>query len=238
MNDSREVKVGIEMLVEWCDLALKNEDRQYAINGLQEMKAVATDYDTRNLFCVCFSHDQDKLSQWRGYANHGNGYSIGFRIQGFKNDSLHLAIGNFGPVIYDVEKARENLFRKLPHFPENYEYKSLRDEVDKNIGFLKDPGFNEEDEWRLLIARDHNDNTKNFGSISDKIELFERNGVLVPYIDLKADKDKQLPIVKIVIGPCVPNIDNAKYSIEMLLEKCGYAKGEVAVVKSKIPFLP
>ncbi|MEQ8461526.1 MAG: DUF2971 domain-containing protein [Sandaracinaceae bacterium] len=34
----------------------------------------------KELFVACFSEDPDALSQWRAYANNGDGYSIGFRL--------------------------------------------------------------------------------------------------------------------------------------------------------------
>ena len=53
-------------------------------------------------FCVCFSESRDQLSQWRGYAQDGNGMAIGFDkgiLEKLNQISeFHIA---FGKVIYD-----------------------------------------------------------------------------------------------------------------------------------------
>jgi len=242
LNDQREVVHGQEALVAWCDSALKTEQRALSIKALTEMKEVAQAYDIRNLFGICFSQAGDKLSQWRGYANQGRGYAIGFRKSAFERKCFRLADGHLKNVIYDIEQFRTALngqwYRDIRP---DYNMQFIRDQVDICISMLKDEGFNEEKEWRIVVARDTNDAPKvsdKYIPFGDRIEFFERNGVLVPFVDLKTLPDIRLPIVKIVIGPAVGNKENAKYSLELLLRQAGYAADEVKVMESGIPFLP
>jgi len=88
------------------------------------------------------------------------------------------------------------------------------------------------------LAREFNDDTKHHGSLSDRIEFFERNNVHVPYVDLKVRDSELLPIAEIVIGPAIGNKDNAKASLKRLLVQYGYGEHDVKIRQSKVPFLP
>jgi len=94
LNDRKEVVHGRDELVKWCDEVLEDENRPHAIRGLQDMKSVAKNYDIRNLFGVSFSTNGDLLSQWRGYANQGSGFAIGFDTRKFDSNLLKLAYGH------------------------------------------------------------------------------------------------------------------------------------------------
>ena len=54
-------------------------------------------------FVICFCEEGDKLSQWRGYANDGNGISIGFNKKILSSlNSYHFTYG-FRKIEYDTK---------------------------------------------------------------------------------------------------------------------------------------
>ncbi|MES3007091.1 MAG: DUF2971 domain-containing protein [Pseudomonadota bacterium] len=59
----------------------------------------------------CLSKKEDMLSQWRGYADDGMGFSIGFTEEFLRNTSWQDAI-HFKDVVYDL-KAQEALLKPI-----------------------------------------------------------------------------------------------------------------------------
>lgn len=130
-------------------------------------------------FVVCFSEKADLLSQWRGYANNGQGISIGFskELLQKKCDDEH-SIFRLERVEYITEKERQQIIK-------NYATKALEVlrnlrkwivanmtnedtslDTDGLLGFnfhgwvesllinslkYKQVGFKEEKEWRLFL---------------------------------------------------------------------------------------
>jgi len=64
----------------------------------------------------------------------------------------------------------------------------MRYTVGVSLSALKDPGFGEESEWRIVVARDLNDDvdSEKYTPFRERIDFFERNSTLVPYVDLFA----------------------------------------------------
>ena len=87
----------------------------------------------------------------------------------------------------------------------------------------KDNSFFEEKEWRMLYIQNKHKQSK-------KIEFFPKNERLVPYIRIDL---KNIPIEIIRLGPCLPNIEVNKASVEDFLQEHGIS-AEVDI--SKIPY--
>lgn len=72
-----------------------------------------------NLCCgFCFSEEEDKLSQWRGYADDGHGVSLGFDLEYLKSLGLkYRAERSFSfsvsPVVYDRSYQAEKVETRL-----------------------------------------------------------------------------------------------------------------------------
>lgn len=131
-------------------------------------------------FVLCFSEEADMLSQWRGYANDGQGISIGFSkdlLQKKCDESNNIF--RLEKVIYITEKERKQIIKeKAAEVIE--ELKGLRKWIVDNMthddssqdtdgllsfnfyGMLehiltdslkyKQIGFKEEKEWRLFLS--------------------------------------------------------------------------------------
>lgn len=125
-------------------------------------------------FVFCLSADGDLLSQWRAYANGGDGLAIGFLGNGF--NAMHRPVRPtqipgmtiFNPVIYDravhtkfldemcnivsviIEDCEKYTFTN----PDTHPFIPLAARINLNFyyiePFFKNPAFSEEREWRLV----------------------------------------------------------------------------------------
>lgn len=152
--------------------------------------------DMPETYIVSFSEDGDVLSQWRGYTE-GSGFSLGFNREELE---LHFRTSNsqteLGKVVYG-EKSSQNLFKPIiteqflrssglskfdvtlsgiHYWDQFYDAPRLPQlEVEnllREVGWCKDPAFEEEKEWRL----------KSNGTYGVKVRT--RRGELLPYAEL------------------------------------------------------
>lgn len=173
----------------------------------------------------CLSDDRgDRLSQWRGYADDGNGFSIGFSKSYFDEflgtDDLRKLSREprLCQVLY-TEKAHDNVtepalkdaiealsqYRKeLPTMGGSEEYKSGAREARVNrrihqltpqLYALKSHAFQEEEEWRLISQALVVANVT-----SPRLPCRAARSRLIPFQELSIDPAKK-PIVNIFRGP-------------------------------------
>lgn len=126
----------------------------------------------KKIFVACFSEKPDSLSQWRAYANNGDGYSVGFRLaevpeasQICSDISSDLMGPLLAPVLYDEDRQTEAL-RVIPEMIEASK-RAIEKGLDHSQAellcvasvmrlasllscYFKHPGFEEEREWRLV----------------------------------------------------------------------------------------
>lgn len=94
MNDSSELIYSLEIFE-----SLKNAGLSTSMYG------VIQDFTHESLFLTsCFSQAPDLLSQWRAYADDGNGFCIGFCA----NTLLHLPVYPV-KIIYNANEQKNNL---------------------------------------------------------------------------------------------------------------------------------
>lgn len=172
------------------------------------------------LLASCFSLDGDVLSQWRAYADDGNGYVIGFSAQDLKKMSVRALkveyrekkqieeIKKVVKAIYDVEKS----------LPEEEKFGEGFVELCTLLSFdsasYKNPAFSEEKEVRLV-------HLLNFEKSNNSLKLVDNGGIAFgkdctgqevkflmsqnapkTYIDLDfSNSGKSFPIKEVIIGP-------------------------------------
>lgn len=127
------------------------------------------------MYVSCLSADDDKLSQWRGYADDGSGLAIGFNFHSLntlitKCKELYLMkvlypedINTVSQEIKDYsERVLDSIHRALANNKLetllNNEYGAIdifhelssRIFIRKSISF-KNPAFKEENEWRIIF---------------------------------------------------------------------------------------
>ena len=194
------------------------------------------------------------LSQWRGYA-FGGGFAIEFdedaidRLSGQETRKYAYASFKTEDVQYDNFDRAVNLddYRGLAGamIARIFEGRDISHITgDKNIDeamakfvmaapFLKNAGFREEREYRLAmttIRAEHIPSSEK-RELKD-IQYRDRNGLIVPYIELFPTLSDDLPINSMVVGPH-PNQELQADAVKMLLESNDI---EAKVKRSSIPF--
>lgn len=169
----------------------------------------------------CLSEVADRLSQWRGYADDGRGFCIGFSGP---------ALGSFRKRFVKVEYSREKQNAMIKEIASRQidGGRKLTDGIDEYSGNLlyamKNPGFEEEREWRLLSSKPAED-----------CDYFPRGNILVPYetIEMKGD-DLGLYVKQVIIGP---NNNTPVPFIQAFLHKYDFTRSQVCVEPSKSTYI-
>jgi len=165
LNDAKEFILTKELAERALKAMLRDHKYESSRFRIERFISNLDNYTSQNLCVSSLSEERDALSQWRGYSNSHGGYSIGFK----KDDLISLIEGQglrIEKCIYDeVEQVdvisnviRESL-EKFKDCPEPY-----LDEVEitsestshflKKLTYvstyIKDVGFSEEKEWRII----------------------------------------------------------------------------------------
>jgi len=188
---------------------------------------------------TCFTSSFDQLSQWRGYAADGYGYSVGFDTAHFVEIKPDTVVLN---VLYDEEMQKQfcdELLRsgivameqtlvgaRIQPTPAAIA-KLLVFAIKIAIPSFKHKGFAEECEVRMFIDTEYDAEAKN------RLLYHERKGMLVPHIPLRWGEEK-LPIREIIVGPNL-DFDKAQWGLQRFLEQHGYM--DVEIRRSSIPYL-
>lgn len=142
----------------------------------------------RDCYIICFCDDDDKLSQWRGYAE--DGVSIGFDFRNIRpfyieqNDrtSFLCVYNSCYKVFYINENTNEMELIdqcKLPYDEDRNSLMHLKKQALEIIPYVKHSGFKEEAESRLMFS-DHD------VDLSNCIRYRDSDGIKIPYIVVKA----------------------------------------------------
>ena len=175
-------------------------------------------------YTSCFSLERDSLSQWRGYAEDGKGFCIGFDGEYFEkinSNNFNLPSIKLGLIEYEEKKQvamvneciRELIDILVDLAKENTlditiasaHYMDCFQTLLGKAVFSKNHFFHEENEWRMsFMYFDGGDSTKDVllvqsgKPVSFPIKYQKRENELVSYFDLKWD-----PVVvkEIILGP-------------------------------------
>ena len=197
--------------------------------------------------------DGDRLSQWRAYGDHGRGYAIGFRsLPRFMANS---GTADFAGALYRLEyrpeefkraagevlmrtaqRIDELMHQHLPTFNQHQEWvdrvwRMSRDYLLMAVATLcqrtKDPGFDEESEWRLLLSP--------FGK-RDAVEYRSTRRGLIPFVKFDlSNAAGLLDLEGVRVGPS-PNAENSRRALEGFLKSLKYPEPEKLALKSRIPY--
>lgn len=200
----------------------------------------------------CMSEHDDQLSQWRGYADDGFGFSIGFRADyldalgekyraespvGFIRQKIRYEESEYRsalePILGQISDALDQgAFRwaGLLESPEKQkEYDAATEKLFSCLSPLifechtiKNPAFKEESEWRLVSMLFNLPDTEL--SIKQLCEFGSTRDRLVPYRKVDLRNLDIAPIATVVMGP--RNITNNDY-LMALLEMNGFHGVEV-----------
>jgi Protein of unknown function (DUF2971) len=188
-------------------------------------------------FYVCsFSRKGDDLAQWRAYGGGENGYAIGLHtrnvsripdtisVQVNYNNQTHLEVAK------EVAQATIDFYQEGIHAGiENWDDKFLWTwdvQLSKIGALVKDPGFEQEEEVRIIHLRSEKDVP--FEVIRQRRSLMSRH-IPLNFSGLEG----KLPLEYVMVGPARHRAISAE-SVKALLQKKGYPTGLVRV--SSRPF--
>ncbi len=232
LNDRREMDYGIDEVLQFLEQNDEKADRETA----ELFAAVKGRLKTNipEIYACCFCEHNDSLGQWRGYTGGGQGIAIEFNNRAL-DDHFEIEFERLGlyKVIYGEREAKiflRNEIRNISRHRSMFEFQepTMEDGLLKRLLRLapqiKHDAFQEEREWRLIVNRPRDPN---------KIAFRTRDNVLVPYVKL-GEKDKPLPIGRVIIGPG-KDMDLTEQSVRMFLGMQPHYLG-VKVEKSAVPF--
>lgn len=218
---------------------------------------------TSTVFTFSLSEKRDSLSQWRGYCPDG-GFAVSFKREQI-NEFIRREKILVAKCIYGKEEQKEFIIKHVIEFsPEYYQEKQAlvvaphfhRDErimyfnkylvnrVVRIAPLLKDSGFSDEQEWRLIKILSTSSEAKSLGDSvmhyieGDTVKVRIRKNKLVPFIELSinCDNGEQVGISEVVISP-TSHEELALDACNVLLHLKGRNTRNGSASNSKIPYV-
>lgn len=201
-----------------------------------KIASIRKSLDAFDFFVTCFSAKSDLLSQWRGYAKNGSGVSIGFRKQSIVDAirgsyDLLLYQVTYANTIGDLSSATNKTIDAIissSGTPSDEALKSFA----KERWAIKQAGFSEEQESRLILTIDASLPT--FGSSATGLEVgyFASDTEVREYVDFKFGYYEDIEFIEsITLGPTNRTNEDA---LKRHLNKIGF--GAVDVKRSCISY--
>lgn len=203
LNDDNEIRYGYAKVK--GAISSKIDDSLVSDVAVEALLALENNlFDDFGVCSVSFCTDGDLLSQWRGYGNE-QGVSIGVnsekirKIEGFDiyrviyeerrqdriiSDSIELYCRRYAQL-----KASGWQGDDLKHFGLQASYV-----FDRMIAAFKAPSFQEEGEVRAFAR-------KYAHTLRRGVKFREKNGIIIPYYEMKIDDLNSGIISDVIIGP-------------------------------------
>ncbi len=229
LNDWSEVHWTFKKL--WTDIQpelLHNaSDKQLELINLINNDINKEVYQIYMYYIICFSIYDDLLSQWRGYADDGRGFSVGINIDKITsqkgipwfNFDYNKSLG-YSPVIYNYKEQYKillNVFKDIIEM--DYRQAPLivaLMNLSRFATIFKNPYYFEENEVRLMYAANISDykvtNLDENGFITG---LFEHTNSICKTTHVEIDLFKgnaNSCIEKVVLGPKNKHSSKAIYN--------------------------
>lgn len=112
LNDYNEFEYAKKLIKKILLNHLNDSDEHEAIKN--NWNLFEEQFPYYNIFLVSFSTEKDQLSQWKGYAEQGKGFSIGFKTEiiGLSTPPKHRTNSfTIRPVLYDL-KSQEHIINE------------------------------------------------------------------------------------------------------------------------------
>ncbi|MDD8022676.1 MAG: DUF2971 domain-containing protein [Paracoccaceae bacterium] len=236
LSQSNDAAEGHWMRDYWLDL-FKREQRLERRGAKLCMDTASHD---RLALGVCFSEERDLLSQWRGYAADGAGFSITFNREALEAvakdhpaSKLQLTKIAYGDQDYDeinaiVRVLREAFVKDARLYKEsngtgyisldfgpNGEKHAKYENAARSLFTAKNGAFREEKEWRLFTYG-------NLSSISG-VQLRGTGKAISPYIPITIPAEA---ISQVTLGP---TNQTPRHVLEFALEHNGLSHVSISV---------
>ncbi len=231
LNDSQEFEHALDLAKK---LLKKERDSgqtkrsRFGAKALEQLDGSLDIHTPFTVYVTSFTEQGNQLSQWRAYCPPEGGFSLSFSVSKLRaatekrSNEFDLA---FIPCLYE-ESEQHALIAEL--------ISTAQTVTSPEISFvflmlrwapaIKDEGFHEEKEWRLIVRGTRNDSS-----------FREGRSFLTPYVefDLVAKNGKIDCLDGVTIGP-TPHRDLSEQSVGDLLEQ--HCLGHAVTFRSGIPF--
>lgn len=223
LNDYLEGQIFTDFLTIHANNIDLSSQVQMVINQLQQ----------HEFYVTCLTTHGDMLSQWRGYAQNGEGVSIGFDSA----ELIKVIAGRTDALLYPVSYVDD--YSKLPKTTTNLMTSILNSTgtpsdsfvqtVKKEQWSIKSRAFSEEDEYRLILTPRSTISQFSLNNNAQAIKKFRATSTEIrDYYELTLPpKDLNKVIRQVVLGP--KNRSSVEV-VQRMLESKGL--GYVDVVKS------
>lgn len=248
LNDARELSYGVDLIRREFSSRNTHSNDEYIkkLCKLSAVLIERVSFDYVDAYVACFSEAFDDLGQWRGYAGSTDAYALTFNYQQLKSLSVSTCHA-FGNCIYnvcdqerlvqdsvdvmlsnlvsmkDIVSDIDDLFES--EIPAEDQYERVADRIAPELSklvnvaiFLKDPAFESEREWRILLHG------------KDKVGFRLGSSLMVPYRKIHIDL---AVLEELLVGP-TPHPKLARKSVQMLLDSKQLS--HVKVLESKVPY--
>lgn len=253
LNDLQEIKAGEDAFRQVIrELAASHPN---ADDDESKIEAALDAIKRCDIYVASFSaaNDGDSLSLWRAYGVRGVSFSLGFDLEQLRkivelpSEPMKSPDGRWlSKVDYCAsgtsafQEAFELTINSIQH------HSDIPDELNVDLYLLtrffptiKDAGFSDEAEYRIVQVRYPEDGPRGVG----KIEFRSGSFSLIPYVQVPLAASPQDPILlnRIVVGPCAHK-DEAATAVKLLIESKGLKvktmgpPDGVEVDSSKIPY--
>ena len=258
LNDPSELKYGQNIATDVLKSFVGKESDKIIKQILEDLINYVNVYDSvlYQTFIACLCEEDNLLSQWRGYASKGGGYSIGFNFNDETkfshniedlNDTSYIILRK---VIYSSKTQKEILQRYISgiiesakksienHKENSFDVGLWATQVSMNASNLlfdviftfKNEAFKEEKEWRLIkaMSADHNPDLLKFREIDDSLIPY-----LETYIYNVSDDRFVFPISSLKFGPMLDPI-SSRSSLELYLNNQSSYEKEIKLISRNI----
>ncbi len=255
LNDATEYRLLTEVAAEITSAELGGEFSDLLSIAIRKVVSERSLRELPPVYVACVSQAGDQLSQWKGYSRGENGYAIEFHPSKFRvtaqqhgtvamcqymeNDSakknLCEVIRNMEDIIGTViDRSREKQRSIIDEYVQ-----ILFTHLPSVYPFLKNKGFAEEKEWRVILSNP---------PLKD-VKFRPKGTMLSAYVELPlTDRDDKGRAIKpiesirsVLVGPG-QYADISALAVKQMLRQKGYALEEddeengVKVRVSSLPF--
>lgn len=231
MNDPEEMKTGLRFWHKMLNNKTSSNKLRELINKVQ-----------KHSFIISFTSQNEFLPMWSMYGRNGHGITLGFdkeillkelsnklynclyadsaTLSEYKkklaspNTSIDNKLISTNPTGWFIDVIEEGILKSLAAF---VSFEPL-------VVLTKNPAYKYEQEIRYF----------ELCSCEDRIKYRQASNLIIPFIEVFISKSA---LKEICIGP-VLNFQHVKYSISEFLTSNGFAKDDVKIVKSKVPYRP
>ena len=220
-NDPAEVTYGREVIHE---IIADNLDEQELVILRQWMQRA-------QYYAASFSAAPDSLPQWRAYCNNGRGVAIGFdTLQLLYNGRLELYPVEYDrsrqdALVRDVVQVYRDLGGRAGDADIVANTRNLARTLIRLAGIFKDNAYEAEREFRLFTTR-----FRDAPGASPTVAYRASQSTIVPYLQMPLGNGPVLPVVRVILGPCLEQ-DLTLGSVTEFLRASGY---DIPVTRSAV----